>query len=213
MGILISKRETPWKNGIWWCKLEPTSLIFVDGENVQEKNAIVLDFPDYPVAWHEKSTWRYGNYGETNAKIFQATGNRFYNVKIKNWYTVYGVLNKEGTKLYVEGFATNIPAHDPYYLLELISDEELEQFKANRQSALSPICPYVVPNPDSIGKLIWISGPPGSGKSTTAQIFARDHGFIHYQVDCFNNCVNPFTDVNADSPTLAQTVQMPLKVK
>ena len=213
MGVLISKRETPWKNGIWWCKLEPKNLIYVDGESVQEKNAIVLDFPDYPIAWHEKSTWRYGNYGETNAKIFQATGNRFYNVKIKNWYTVYGVLNKEGTKLYVEGFATNIPAHDPYYLLELISDEELEQFKANRQSAHSPICPYVVPNPDSIGKLIWISGPPGSGKSTTAQIFARDHGFIHYQVDCFNNCVNPFTDVNADSPTLAQTVQMPLKVK
>ena len=55
-------------------------------------------------------------------------------------------------------------------------------------------------------------GPPGAGKSTTAQLFGRNHGYVYYEADCFMSQVNPFVDLNADDPSLAQVRQTPLSV-
>ena len=57
-----------------------------------------------------------------------------------------------------------------------------------------------------------MSGPPGSGKSTTAQFMARNHGYVYYDVDCFKMFSNPFVDLFAKDATLAQDAQIPLKV-
>ena len=56
------------------------------------------------------------------------------------------------------------------------------------------------------------SGPPGAGKSTSAQLMARNHGYIYYEADAFGMFANPFIDPNIDEPTLALGKQMPLKV-
>ena len=55
-------------------------------------------------------------------------------------------------------------------------------------------------------------GPPGAGKSTSAQLLGRNHGFIYYEADCFMQLANPFVDLNVDEPTLAMGQQTPLKV-
>ena len=55
-------------------------------------------------------------------------------------------------------------------------------------------------------------GPPGAGKSTTAQLFGRNHGYVYYEADCFMSQLNPFVDLNADNPTLEQFRQTPLSV-
>ena len=56
------------------------------------------------------------------------------------------------------------------------------------------------------------TGPPGAGKSTSAQLLARSEGYVYYEADCFGMFVNPFVDPNVEEPTLAMGSQRPLKV-
>ena len=50
-------------------------------------------------------------------------------------------------------------------------------------------------------KLIWLTGPPGVGKSTIAQLLMKDAGFIYYEGDCFSSCRDPFVSSNVDDLT------------
>merc|ERR1719209_490286 len=44
----------------------------------------------------------------------------------------------------------------------------------------------------SLGKIVFLSGLPGSGKSSTGRALAALHGFVYYEVDCFWTGKNPF---------------------
>ena len=64
----------------------------------------------------------------------------------------------------------------------------------------------------NLGKVVWLSGPPGAGKSTTAQLMGRDAGYIYYEADCIGNYLNPFVPTDVDNPTIAAFKQKALKV-
>ena len=64
--------------------------------------------------------------------------------------------------------------------------------------------------PERRGKLLWISGPPGVGKSTSAQLLSREHGFVYYEGDCFLNMRNPYIPPHVENPSLAQFQQRKL---
>ena len=49
------------------------------------------------------------------------------------------------------------------------------------------------------------------GKSTSAQILGRDHGYVYYEADCFGGLKNPYVPLNVDNPTMAQVRQKTLK--
>ena len=66
--------------------------------------------------------------------------------------------------------------------------------------------------PDKGGKIVWLSGPPGSGKSTTCQLLAQKKGFVYYEADCTMAGTNPFTDIYADNVWRANAQAQPLKV-
>ena len=55
-------------------------------------------------------------------------------------------------------------------------------------------------------------GPPGAGKSTTAQLLGRNHGYVFYEGDAFITCANPFIDPNIEFEPWQQLKQKPLKV-
>ena len=74
-------------------------------------------------------------------------------------------------------------------------------------------CPHVKLQPKKQGKVFWLSGPPGAGKSTTCQLMAREKDFVYYEADATSSFVNPFVDLNADNPSMATMSQRPVKVR
>ena len=65
--------------------------------------------------------------------------------------------------------------------------------------------------PERQGRLMWISGPPGLGKSTSAQILSREHGFVYYEGDCFFGLRNPYIPPDtAENPSIATRLQRKL---
>ena len=74
-------------------------------------------------------------------------------------------------------------------------------------------CPHVKLQPGKPGKVFWLSGPPGAGKSTTCQLMAREKDFVFYEGDATSSFVNPFVDLNADNPSMATMSQRPVKVR
>ena len=101
----------------------------------------------------------------------------------------------------------------PMDIMNCLTDEELEALKEDREPVEAPKIPdYIKPQPGKPGKMLWFSGPPGAGKSTTAQLLARNNGYIYYEADCMSIFVNPFIDVHTTEPSMAQMNQKPLKV-
>ena len=49
------------------------------------------------------------------------------------------------------------------------------------------------------------------GKSTSAQILARLHGYVYYEADCFASMKNPYINLNTENPSLASITQKTLK--
>ena len=62
-----------------------------------------------------------------------------------------------------------------------------------------------------LGKIIWLSGAPGMGKSTSAQLLARKNGYVYYEADCFGQLKNPYIPLDVDNPTMAMLSQKKLK--
>merc|ERR1719189_981030 len=123
-------------------------------------------------------------------------------------FQIPAVLHENGMKIH----AKSLMPGGGIDKLNCLNDDELEALKESREPKEAPKIPdYIKPQPGKPGKLLWFSGPPGAGKSTTAQLLARNHGYIYYEADCMSIFVNPFIDVNTPEPSMAQMNQKPLK--
>ena len=99
-------------------------------------------------------------------------------------------------------------------LLKLETNVHLQVWTTDtvQLTLLSSSCPHISPHPEKNGPIYWLSGPPGSGKSTTCQMMAKERGYVYYEADCIANLINPFTDINAENPSIAGFKSQPLKV-
>ena len=64
----------------------------------------------------------------------------------------YGVIDEAGKCIRYWGFT------DRMEMLNWIDDDELQKISDAREPYDSPSCPYYTPQPDKLGKLIWLSG-------------------------------------------------------
>lgn len=204
MSPIINMSTTPWKNGYYYSKEATNSYLKVENENVEAQYMVSLDHPNVldPMGI---MTWTPGSFGPTSKEMLDVSGTEFYNMEIKGldgFLDTNGVFDAETDTIYVaQGWAGVMEIYTYY------TQEEIENITREPIDALS--CPYVKNQPGKPGKLIWLSGPSASGKSTTARLLNQNHGFAYMEGDAFFVFVNPFVDPDANS--MEFLTQTPLK--
>ena len=150
-----------------------------------------------------------GDFGEAGPEIYKTTGQKSYNIEFiytfGKDYTEPGVVSKDGLKITTKGMMG-------ITVLEWMTAKEAEavEVDAKWDPIEAPPGPYKV-QPDFLGKFLWITGAPGLGKSTSAQLLSKNYGYVYYEGDCFERCQNPYIPADVTNPTMAVFSQKPLK--
>ena len=157
----------------------------------------------------QPGTITYGDFGPAREEVQKASGGvKNYNVEISllgGIKITKGIVSTDGKIIYSWGFWNTLE------YIKWMSDEDLKKLADDRDPWEAPSCPYKI-QPENQGKLVWLSGPPGAGKSTTGQLMSREAGFVYLEADCMMNNINPFVPPDVDNPTLAGFQQKALKV-
>jgi len=176
-------------------------------ENDGQEEVCQVKF-DGDTIWKVKAKLKYGEFGEAPDIIVEETGCTKFNVKLEYGKDPeygdpeYGVITSQGLVLW-NAWIKKVIHFDRKNNIEAkniaLKEEERDPIEA-------PPGPYKL-QPENQGVIIWVTGCPGSGKSTTAQMLARDQGFVYYEGDCFETGKNPYIPLDVDDPTNAQEMQ------
>jgi len=141
----------------------------------------------------KRRIWKAGAFEKTNEDILAKTGAANYNFQMidpsNSDPNVPGVVSEDGKII------TCRNEYGTVYTMEWIDQAEAENIKTKAQndmdSAEAPPSHYPI-RPTEAGKLVWVSGAPGFGKSTTARRMGEKEGFVYYEGDCFMSHTNPY---------------------
>ena len=125
------------------------------------------------------------------------------NTKDSEQFVNLGIIYDEGKKVVMMG---GIGLHS----LQKITEKELEELLNDCDPIDAPPGSYTI-QPNKPGRIVWVTGAPGMGKSTSAQMLGRDHGYVYYEADCFMGLRNPYVPLDVENPTLASLHQKTLK--
>ena len=146
----IVNQKPPWKNGIWHSDGFSSFVNVVEGQKAAVKSHVFFEYPD--IDPFSPGSWHYGDFGPADSQITSATGKLNYNVLMDYFWQQKGVVNEDGTQIHTIGFSNQME------IIKLLNEDELEKLKEDREPADCPSIPYFKPQPENLGKLIWISG-------------------------------------------------------
>ena len=95
-------------------------------------------------------------------------------------------------------------------VFDWMNDDELNEFISTGDPADAYPHEYKE-QPENQGKLVWLSGAPGLGKSTSGLLLGEKAGYVYYEADAFMNHMNPYVSLDAAEPSLAMMSQKFLK--
>lgn len=200
---MAKDRTLPWIDGVYSVKSLPNRVFVVSGENVK-----LQEFINGKESSFHVGSWKFGKSGDSNPEVESATGEKNNDIEITlrgGKWQVKGVVSSDGRRITI--WDRNLNQHDHY---DWMSEQDYITFKDTGDSWDAPISHYKI-QPNNIGKLIWITGAPGTGKSTTAHTLSKLFGYVYYEGDCFFETVNPYIPPKADDPTMAVQKQKRLK--
>merc|ERR1712013_413445 len=150
-----------------------------------------------------------GDFGEAAAEIVALTGQNVYTVEFRYNYGAeiveHGVVTEDGKKITLKTLMGAEPG-----VLQWMTKEEVSAYEATKDPIDAVSHPYTE-QPENPGKLLWLTGPPGLGKSTSAQLLARKAGYVYYEGDAFFFFKNPYIPVDAVEPSKAVVSQKSLR--
>ena len=193
-------------------------LIIIAVTDIAEQSAVQMESP-----------WMDGDYksGKINWAIVRVDGNKqvlhqlkFLNAEseaehVMHWQplgnnTIAITLDGQTAEATVNGnHITGGPGLLALNPLTWITPEEAKVIRnRGKQSVAAPELPYPL-TPDKQGKLVVVTGPPGSGKSTVAGMIAHNGTWVFYEGDGFMLGHNPYVfpnesvvDVRSEKPAL-----------
>ena len=160
----------PWRDGIYTLKNLSNKVFIVSGENVK-----VQKIENGKEGSSQDGYWKFGDFGKTHPDVEIATGKKTNEVEVVFWggkWRSKGVVNKDGSRVTIWNSLTN---QLDYF--EWISKQEYRLFKDMGEPSDNPSNHYKI-QPGNIGKLIWITGAPGTGKSTAAHLLSKIFGYV-----------------------------------
>ena len=201
--------KSPLVDGWYFSNVSTQMLMKISGNDVMYYPNITLDYPDLESTGN--GTLTFGDFGPAHEEVKIASGgvetNNFLLEAFGGIMKFNGVHSQDGKKLYMYGMWNEVET------LSWQSEDDLNKLRENRDDCQAPSLPsYIKVQPENPGKLVWLTGPPGAGKSTTAQLMGKDQGFVYFEADCSMAFVNPFLDPNVPNPTVAAFKQKPVKV-
>ena len=108
MATTTEEKQFPWKSGMWFNKEQGGFLIIIDGEKVEYKNLMVLEYPGATPMFSGKISQ--GDFGPVPAEEIEKVGGvKNYNLMMDfTMIKVPGVLHKSGTRIHVKSMFPGI---------------------------------------------------------------------------------------------------------